>query len=402
MNGPSEKKGICLYNADIYTGFTHIPGGFILIEDGKVDNVYSHQRFASLADKESYELIDVSGRVIAPGLIDTHIHGINGFGAEEGTIEDIAGMAASLPAFGVTSFFPTIAPMSLSSTEKAIRSVVEAPRGAKSSRILGIHLEGPFISREKKGVQQESCIKDVDIDLLRHYWDVSEGSIISMTVAPELKGMRELVNEAQRLGITLLAGHTNATYEQMLEGIEAGILHATHFFNAMRSMHHRDPGVVGAILIHPELSCELIADGVHVHPALVEFLVKEKSAGKIVLVTDSLKPAGLPPGIYTAKGDEVTERGGVFCRIADGTIAGSSLTLNRGVANMLSYGVEAADALVMASLNPARVYGLERSYGSLLPGRTADLIIADDQMQIAASLIDGEFVYRDERLWNES
>ncbi len=161
--------------------------------------------------------------------------------------------------------------MTYEETLRAIRAIVEAPREPGSAQILGMHLEGPFISREKKGIQRESCIRDVSVELLKEYWELSEGTIISMTVAPELKGMRELVLEAQKLGITLLAGHSNATYEQMVEGIEAGILHSTHFFNAMRSMHHRDPGVVGAILIHPEISCELIADGVHVHPALVSF-----------------------------------------------------------------------------------------------------------------------------------
>ncbi len=394
-------EGLCLYNADIYTGYTHIPHGFILIKDGVVENVYSYQRLQAYEDHHTYRMIDVGGKIICPGFIDTHIHGLRGFGVEDGTPEGVAGMASVLPSYGVTAFTPTIAPMSQDDTIKAIRAVVEAPRVTRSAQILGIHMEGPFISKEKRGIQREAFIRDVDIELLKEYWKVSEGEIIAMTVAPELKGMRELVLEAERLGITLLAGHSNATYEQMVEGIEAGILHATHFFNAMRSMHHRDPGVVGAILIHPEISCELIADGIHVHPALVRFLVKEKSAGKIVLITDSLKPTGLPKGIYIVKGDRVTEEGGVFCRIEDGTIAGSGLTLDRGVAHMVEYGTEILDAITMATLNPARVYHLEEQLGTLLPGRRADLVVCDERFHVDCTMIGGAIAYaEDSAQWN--
>ncbi|MCF7942282.1 MAG: N-acetylglucosamine-6-phosphate deacetylase [Spirochaetia bacterium] len=388
-----QTKGICLYHADIHTGYTHIEDGFVLIRAGVIENVYSRLRFDHEEISRSYEMIDIAGRMIFPGYIDTHTHGLRGYGVEEGQPEQIAGMARVLPEYGVTAFIPTISVMTYEETLRAIRAIVEAPREPGSAQILGMHLEGPFISREKKGIQRESCIRDVSVELLKEYWELSEGTIISMTVAPELKGMRELVLEAQKLGITLLAGHSNATYEQMVEGIEAGILHSTHFFNAMRSMHHRDPGVVGAILIHPEISCELIADGVHVHPALVSFLVKEKHAGKIALITDSLRPTGLPEGEYLVKGDRVSEQGGVFCRIEDGTIAGSALTMDRGVANMIEWGIDVSEVVSMASLNPARIYDLEKRYGSLLPGRRADLVICDRQYQIQRTLIGGRTAY---------
>ncbi len=394
-----EKNAFCLYNADIYTGFTHIREGFILIRNGVIENVHSMQRFESYSDISMYEKVDCKGAVITPGFFDTHIHGIHGYGTEDATVEAILKMAEHQLAYGVTSFLPTLASLEKQHTLRAIRAITEAQKlqqkeGIPGATIRGMHLEGPFISTNKKGIHDANFIKAADKDLLKEYWDASEGTITAMTVAPELKGMRSFANEAQKLGITLLAGHSNASYEQMVEGIEVGILHAAHFFNAMRSMHHRDPGVVGAILIHSEISCELISDGIHVHPALVEFLVKEKPAGKIVLVTDSLKPTGLSPdGIYDVKGDNVRLENGVFCRVEDGTIAGSALTMNASIRYMLGYGLTKSDAIPMATLNPARIYETDNLFGSLLPGRQADLVVCDKELNVKRTMIGGRFCY---------
>jgi N-acetylglucosamine-6-phosphate deacetylase len=387
-------KGLCIHHADIFTGFTEIRKGFILIEADEIKSVYSLNRYESYRHRDDYVHIDAQGLSLSPGFIDTHLHGLRGFGVDTGNVDDILGMAKVLPECGVTAFIPTIPTLKEGRTFNVISAIVEAKRRqTEGARILGIHLEGPFINPKKKGIHNESFIRDVDIDLFNRYFEASGGLVKSMTVAPELKGMRELVMEAQEKGVVLLAGHSNATYEQMLEGIEAGILHATHFFNAMRSMHHRDPGVVGAILIHPELSCELIADGHHVHPALVEFLVKEKSAGKIVLVTDALNPTGLEFGIYTVNGDEIHVKDGVFKRVDDDTIAGSALTMNIGIRNMIAYGTDPAEAVNMATLNPARVYNLDDELGSLLPGKQADLVVCDEHLNVAASFVAGKLAY---------
>lgn len=388
-------KGMCIHHADIYTGYTHISGGFILIEAGEVKNVYSGSRYENYRNQEDFIHVDAGGLTVTPGFIDTHIHGVRGFGVDQGRTEDIIGMSRVLPEYGVTAFIPTIPTLPEEETLRIITSIVSAQKSSSTgARILGMHLEGPFINKEKRGIHEEQYIREVDLALFKRYAEAAEGNLAAMTVAPELRGMRELVLEAQEQGVVLLAGHSNATYDQMLEGIEAGILHATHFFNAMRSMHHRDPGVVGAILIHPELSCELIADGMHVHPALIEFLVKEKTAGKIVIVTDALNPAGLPEsGTYTVKGDSVRRKGGVFMRLEDDTIAGSALTMDRGVFNMISYGVDPSDAVNMASLNPARVYDRDHELGSLLPGKQADLFVCDRDITPVATLIGGKLAF---------
>ncbi|MCF7945213.1 MAG: N-acetylglucosamine-6-phosphate deacetylase, partial [Spirochaetia bacterium] len=350
----TDLNRICLYNGTVFTGITSIEECTVMMSGGKIENVLSNRRFDKLEHLSSSNLIDVQGKNISPGLIDTHIHGIYGYGTEDCSVESILGMSRHLPEFGVTSFIPTIYPMELHDMEKAIRAVTQAMGQEEGARILGIHMEGPFISKEKLGVQKPDYVKAVDLELFEHLWEVSQGTIISMTVAPELKHMRELALAALKKGILLQVGHSNATYEQMVEGIEAGILHATHFFNAMRSLHHRDPGVVGAILIHQELSCEVIADNFHLHPAIISFLLKEKGSSGIILVTDGLKPTGLTEGKLSANNEEVVYRDGLFHRVSDDTIAGSSLTLNKGVFNMTENNVPMQDALKMATLNPAR------------------------------------------------
>ena len=202
---------------------------------------------------------------------------------------------------------------------------------------MGLHLEGPFISPEKPGALSPSAISPVNLDLMDKLWAASNGNIVNMTVAPELKNMRELALYCIKKNIVLQAGHTNALYENMLEGIQAGILHSTHLFNAMSQMHHRNPGAVGAILIHPEMSCEIIADGIHVHPDLIRLLARDKPIDKIVLITDSLKPTEQQEGTLIANGEEVALQGGCFHRKTDGVIAGSSLSMIRGVKNLVSF-----------------------------------------------------------------
>ena len=384
---------ICLHNGVVYTGITKKSSSSVLIEDGQVANVLSDRRFRQLPHADSYHVIDLQGLNVAPGLIDTHIHGIGGYGTEDLSGESIQGMSRILPSFGVTSFCPTIYPMSLQDMDRAIKAVVGEIGRECGASILGIHMEGPFISQEKLGVQRGEFVQPVDSSLLEHLWEVSEGNIISMTVAPEVKRMRELALNAAKKGILLQVGHSNASYEQMVEGIEAGILHATHFFNAMRSLHHRDPGVVGAILIHPELSCEVIPDGRHLHPAIISFLIREKGTSKIVLVSDSLKPTAQKHPPFYANHEEVYLKDGVFYTVEDDTIAGSSLTLNQGVHFLTDLDISLQEALKMASLNPARTVRRDHICGSLLPGRRADLIVFDQSMHIYMTFVGGRLVH---------
>jgi N-acetylglucosamine-6-phosphate deacetylase len=231
-------------------------------------------------------------------------------------------------------------------------------------------------------------VQSVDLAFMEKLWEASGGRIINMTVAPELKGMRELALFCLKKGIILQAGHTNAKYENMVEGMQAGILHSTHLFNAMSRMEHRNPNAVGAILIHPEMSCEIIADGFHIHPDLYKLLLMGKSIDKIVLITDALKPTEQARGPFVAFGDEVGFRDGVFRRKTDDVITGSALTMIRGVQNLVKFGFRPEDAVKTASFNPAQIMRYWNK-GAIIPGRDADLVVFDNNYKVLVVLVGG-------------
>jgi N-acetylglucosamine-6-phosphate deacetylase len=257
-----------------------------------------------------------------------------------------------------------------------------------------VHLEGPFISPARLGVQRPEFVRPVDLDLMERLYAAGRGRITNMTVAPELKGMRELALFCIKRGIVLQAGHTDATYENMLEGMQAGILHSTHFFNAMSRLHHRDPGAVGAIMIHTEMSCEIIADGRHVHPGLIKLLMRDKPVSKVVLVTDSLKPTELSNCPLFANREEVYLKDELFLRKKDDVIAGSSLTMIKGLQNLVKFGVPLENAIEMASSNPSRIIGLGKR-GLLVPGYQADIAVFDESYNVLASIVGGRFLKND-------
>ena len=329
----------CIHNGILVSGISvNEEQAAVLIEDGKILDVFSEERFQQKDFDKDVEIIDAKGNYIMPGFIDTHIHGFKGHGTDVCTTEGILQMSKDLAQYGVTSFNPTLYPQPLEQMKDTIRKCVAAMGKEEGAHIMGLHLEGPFISPKKLGVQKPDTLQKPSVEVMNELWEAAEGHIVNMTVAPEEKGMRELALDCMEKGIVLQAGHTNAKYKNMIEGIECGILHSTHFFNAMSPLHHRDPGCVGAVLINSEMSCEIIADGVHVHKDLFKLLAKEKSAEKIVLVTDALTPTEqqVPP-LY-ANGEEVEFTGGCFHRKADGVIAGSALTMRKGVENLVSFG----------------------------------------------------------------
>ncbi len=301
-------------------------------------------------------------------------------------------MSEALIEYGVTSFCPTIYPQPDTDFLSSLHACRDAMGNEKGAKIRGLHLEGPFISKEKRGAQKEECIKTVDIDLMKMFVKETGGNIALMTVAPELKNMRDLALYCKKKGIVLSAGHTSATYEQMVEGMQAGILHSTHFFNAMRKLHHRDPGCVGAIMIHPEISCELIADGIHVHPSLVKLLLKEKPIDKVVLITDALRPTKQKCGCLLANKREVylTDEN-IFRHKDDDVIAGSASTMIGGVKNLSSWGISLEQSLRMASSNPATVLRMDKT-GALIPGMLADITVVDDDFNIKMTIVAGEIL----------
>lgn len=381
-------EAICFHNATVVTGYSLMENSCVFVKDGKIEDVFSERRFLNKRFASDVRIIDVEHTYVAPGLIDTHIHGFAGFGTEDKSADAILHMSKALAEYGVTAFNPTLYPTEPQNMTECIRAIVKAMGHEEGATIMGLHLEGPFISPEKPGALSPDAISPVNLDLMDQLWAAANGNIVNMTVAPELKNMRELALYCIKKNIVLQAGHTNALYENMLEGMQAGILHSTHLFNAMSQMHHRNPGAVGAILIHPEMSCEIIADGIHVHPDLIRLLVRDKPIDKIVLVTDSLKPTEQREGTLIANGDEVVFQDGCFHRKADGVIAGSSLSMIRGVKNLVSFGFPIETAVRFGSANPAEIMRYSKR-GSIMPGYEGDLVIFDKQFNVLATVIKG-------------
>jgi N-acetylglucosamine-6-phosphate deacetylase len=386
---------ICLLNANIYTGITNIPDGVVIVKDNKIEDVIGKERFNKMTLPNSTEYIDIKGNTLCAGFIDTHIHGFGGFETSDAGEEAFLQISEKLTSYGVTTFCPTIYTQEEKKFSQSIKAGVSAMGKESGAHIAGLHLEGPFISRKQIGAQEESALKEVDMKLMAKYAKMGKGRISLMTVAPELKNMRDLALYCIKEGITLSAGHTNATYENMLEGMQAGILHATHFFNAMRKLHHRDPGCVGAILIHPEISCEIIADGQHVHPALIKLLYRDKPVDKIVLVTDSLGPTMQKKGELKANKEKVYKKDNLFYKEKDNVIAGSSLTMMKGIKNLVSWGIPISDAIMMATANPARVIGLDRITGLIIPGYKADITVFNGDFITMLTMVDGKILFRE-------
>ncbi|MDH7483051.1 MAG: N-acetylglucosamine-6-phosphate deacetylase [Spirochaetales bacterium] len=385
---------LCIHNATVIAGYARMDRSAVLVDDGEIVDVFSEHRFKQKHFGAEVRLIDAQGANLMPGLIDTHIHGFGGFGTEDMQASSILAMSSMLPQWGVTGFVPTVYPMAEADMLTAIRAIVQAMGHEEGATILGIHLEGPFISPLQLGVQRVEYVRAVDLQLMQRLWEASEGTIVSMTVAPELKGMRELALFCTRLGIVLQAGHTDARYENMLEGMQVGIRHATHVFNAMSRMHHRNPNASGAVLIQPDLSCEIIADGLHVHPDLVRLIFRDKPESNIVLVTDALKPTKQQSEPFIANNEEVYLADNLFYRVSDGVIAGSSLTMVEGVRNLVRFGIPLETAVKTASANPARIFGF-RKRGIIGPGYRADLVLVDADFMVRLCLVEGRTLYEE-------
>jgi len=384
---------ICIQNANIFTGIMTIPEGAIIIKNDKIEDVVGKERFKKLNLPKDTYYIDLKGDNLCAGFIDTHIHGFGGFDTSDGSIESYLEISKLLIPYGVTTFCPTIYTQKEEDLNAAIKAGVKAMGKEEGACINGLNLEGPFISRHQTGAQEKSALQKVNMELMHKYAETGKGCISIMTVAPELKNMRELAIYCIKNGIKLAAGHTNATYENMLEGMQAGILHSTHFFNAMRKLHHRDPGCVGAILIHPEISCEIIADGYHVHPALIKLLYRDKPVDKIVLVTDSLRPTKQKKGTMIANKEEVYLKNNIFLRKKDNVIAGSSLTMLLGIKNLVSWGITLEDAILFSTANPARILGIDKEKGLLIPGYNADITAFNNKFETTLTIAKGKILF---------
>lgn len=353
--------------------------GDLEIENGKILRVGE-----SLSRTPEDTAVDAQGYTIVPGFVDVHIHGCAGVDACDGTREAIEGMARFLLAHGVTSFCPTTMTTGREVIEKALlsaKSVYDSPieDGAK---VAGVNMEGPFISKERKGAQKESDIVAPDFAMFQELFDLSGGIVRLVDVAPEQPGGEDFVKRAKDL-CTVSIAHTTSDYNQAKTAFNWGITHATHLFNAMNGLHHRDPGVVGAVFDDPRVRGELICDGQHIHPAVLKTAF-QVLGDRALIVSDSMRANGLPEGAaFDLGGQMVTVRNGK-ATLDDGTIAGSVSNLHQEVKNLVGYGVPFEQAVKAASLIPARAIGLDQEIGSIEPGKAADLVVLDKDLNIVS------------------
>jgi len=337
-----------------------------------------------------------AGGTIVPGFVDLHVHGAGGHDVMEATPEALSAIATALACGGTTSFVATTvtsAPDVLCGSAAGIAGYarLQARPAAGSpprAEILGVHFEGPFISRERRGVHPEQWIAAPSLPLFALMCAAAAGTTRILTLAPEAPGAIELIDAARKAEIVVSMGHTDATYEQAMVAVDHGASHAAHVFNAMRPFSHRDSGVLGAVLTCEHVTAELIADGIHVEPVAMQLLLKAKPNGGVVLVSDGTAATGMPDGGYRLGDFDVQVKGGVV-RNTDGKLAGSALTLDRALRNMVELGVPLDEAIRMLTVYPARVLGIENRKGALAPGSDADLVVFDEKLNILRTVTKG-------------
>lgn len=358
----------------------------VWVENGTIRQIIPEGQ--DLPQTASLPKIDGKGAFAVPGFIDLHIHGYAGFGPELGTPEAMWKMSDELAKGGVTAFCPTLYCGKPEEMEQLVRTLAPAIGKEKGAKILGFHAEGPFISPHKPGVMKPQDIAPANLEAFKRLYEAADGKIATMTLAPEIPNCEPVIEFCRTHGILPQVGHTNATYDEFLQGAALGVTHATHLFNAMSPFNHRAPGATGAVLMHPEISCEIIADGVHVHPDIVTFLKTIKPIENIILVTDALLPTAQKEQPFLANREEVIFEGGVWKRKADRVIAGSALTMAEGFKNLVRFGYTLSQASLCAAANPARLLGLART-GKLEPGAIADITLLNADFKPIKTFIGG-------------
>jgi N-acetylglucosamine-6-phosphate deacetylase len=360
------------------------------VEDGRIASIEA-------LTQQDHERVEATHRfpdaTLAPSYIDIHIHGCAGHDVMEATPESFGAIGTYLASRGVGAYFPTTV---TSPRDETLRSLAGLAAGIKQrehgapdgATPLGIHLEGPFLSHEKRGVHTEALLEPPSIALFDRFWQASEGQIRLMTIAPELQGSEELIAHATKLGVRCSMGHSDAKVCEAEAGFRAGARSATHTFNAMRALDHREPGIAAFVLDKSALFAEIICDGIHVDPIMVRLYFKAKGEDRIILVTDGMSATGMPDGTYMLGDMEVQVHDG-RCT-SHGTLAGSVLTLDRGVHNFMEFtGASLNTAVTAATRNPARLMGIDDTWGALEVGRTANISVLSPASEVIQTFLAG-------------
>ena len=386
-------KSLLLRNARLVLPEQVMESGTIVIEQGHIASI---SELDSASHVQSDGQLDLGNLTVYPGFIDVHIHGAAGVDMMEASTSDIARVSQFLAPQGVTGWLPTLVPAPAEDYERSIKAIDYAMQSHLGARILGVHYEGPFVNSAQCGALRTqffrtfSGINDLD-DLPVFVYKAAKHMI---TVAPEISGGVELVRELNDRGWIVSIGHTRATFDLLDQAFEAGARHMTHFMNAMAPLHHRAPGPVGWGLSRDDVTCDIVADGIHLDPQMLRLLLKLKGADRLSLISDAVAAAGLGDGDYEIWGETITVRDGRTSNLR-GAIAGSVITMLDAVRLLQSLGVSEVDVAKMAATNPARLLGIEQACGSIEQGKRADLIALDSGGTVRLTIVGGQIVFDD-------
>lgn len=375
-------NGTYIINGQVYIDHT-FQKKTIYIQDGTINLLEADCQ-------TSGTVFDAAGRRIVPGFIDIHTHGAVGVDINGASAEDLEKIGKFFAKNGTTSWLASILTDTEEQTSRAISQCIEYQASAgKGAQLLGIHLEGPFLASEFKGAMPEHLLKKGSADLTASYQRQANGNIRYITVSPEVEGVLELIPRLRELGIVVAMGHSGADYDTAMAAIQAGTAACTHTFNAMAPLHQHRPAIIGAAL-ESDVYCEMICDGLHLHPAIVRLLWKTKGPQRLVAITDSIMAAGLPDGNYHLGVNQVVVEKGDAKLASDGTRAGSTLTQDRALRNLLSFtGLSLEEILPVLTENPAKLIGVYDRKGSIEDGKDADLVVLDEQNQVADVFLQG-------------
>ena len=369
---------------------------YVAGEGVKKCTVEFDEKILSIGENSTAEEIALpEGAIVLPGFVDQHIHGAGGSDGMDGTVADLEIIAKTVAAEGTTSFLATTMTQSVENITKAMQAVKEYREGQHDgARVVGIHLEGPFIAPAFKGAQPLEYVAKPDVDVFKAYNEASGNAIKIVSLAPEVEGSEELIAYLTENGIVSSIGHTGAKCADIEKAIAKGASNVTHTYNAQTPLHHREIGTVGSAMLFDELNCELICDTIHVSVPAMRLLVKNKPADKLSLITDAMRAKGIPDGVSELGGQVVYVKNGE-ARLEDGTLAGSVLRMNRAVQNMVEkVGVPFTQAVDYATINPARMVGIDGEAGSIAIGKRADFTVLNANYDVLCTVVGGKVVYK--------
>ncbi len=385
-----ELKKLLISGARIVGSAQVLNDGWLFVHRGRIEAIGEGEAPADIREQADV-VVSADRSLLLPGFIDLHTHGALGVDFMSASAADIQRVTKFFAAHGVTGFLATTWSASALSIEQTLTNVKAVMGNEEGAALLGIHLEGPYINPVRAGAQSPREIRAATKEEALPYLD--SGLVKIVTLAPEIKENSWLFRACEDRNICVSVGHSDATYAEVQHAVDLGLRYVTHTFNGMRAFNQREPGVVGAALEIDELCCEVIADQVHVHPAAIRMLLRSKPANQVVLVTDSIAGTGYPPGIVEIQGRKIrfTERD---ARLPDGTLAGSVLTMDQALRNLVEItGKPVEELYAYSSQNAARVLGLEKRKGTIRQGMDADLVLLDDHLNVKMTIIDGKIVH---------